>query len=322
MIIVENLFKKFKNFQLKNINLKIEDGEFVSILGKSGSGKSTILNLIATFDRADSGNILIDGENPLKLIKNGEISMVFQEALLLPHLNVYENIAFGLKIKKMKKKEINEKVAKIIKELNLEGKEKNYPNELSGGEKQRVSIGRALIGNPKILLMDEPFSALDFNLREKLQNLIKKIHKKLKITIIFVTHDREEALFLSDKIGILYKGELLEWGKPEEIYNFPKNYYTAILFSVENIFEKENFEKLFKIKRNSGNYIGIRAKNILVKKNGNNEGIIKELNFKMGKYLLEVESKKEKIYIETLENNFNIGEKIYFDILEEKIIEI
>lgn len=322
MIVAQNLFKKFDGFQLKNINFKIEDGEFVSILGQSGSGKSTILNLIATFDKEDSGRVLIDNEPPEKLVKDGKIAMVFQEDLLLPHLNLYENIAFGLKIKKMDKKEIDERVKKIIKELNLEGKEKNYPNELSGGEKQRVSIGRALVGDPKILLMDEPFSALDFNLREKMQNLIKKLHKKLKITIIFVTHDREEALFLSDKIGVLYKGELLEWGTPEEIYNFPKNYYTATLFSVENIFEKENFEKIFKIKKENIKYLGIRSRDIEIKEKSDIFGTIKGVNFKMGKYLLEIEIESYIICVESYENSFKVGDKIYLDILEEKIIEI
>lgn len=322
MIVVENLFKKFEGFQLKNINFKIKEGEFVSILGQSGSGKSTILNLIATFDKEDSGKILIDDVAPEKLVKNGKIGMVFQEDLLLPHLNVYENVAFGLKIKKVDKKEIDKKVKKIIKELDLEGKEKKYPNELSGGEKQRVSIGRALVGEPKILLMDEPFSALDFNLREKMQKLVKKLHEKLRITIVFVTHDREEALYLSDKIGVLYKGELLEWGTPEQIYNSPKNYYTATLFSVENIFEKERFERVFKIKKERANYLGIRSKDIEIKENSDIFGIVKEINFKMGKYILEIEIESYIICVESYENSFKVGDKIYLDILEEKIIEI
>lgn len=321
MIIVENLFKKFDKFHLKDINFNIKEGEFVSILGQSGSGKSTILNLLASFDKCDSGNILIDGDNPEKLVKNGEIGMVFQEDLLLPHLNLYENIALGLKIKKVDKDEIKKRVKRIIEELELVGKEKQYPNELSGGEKQRVSIGRALVGKPKILLMDEPFSALDFNLREKMQNLIKKLHKKLKITIIFVTHDREEALFLSDKIGVLYKGELMEWGKPEDIYNFPKNFYTATLFSVENLFEKEKFEKIFNIKKENIKYLGIRSRDVNIDDSGV-KGIIKEINFKMGKYILEVECESEKIYVETLKNNFNLEDEIYLNINEEKIIEI
>lgn len=322
MIVVENLFKKFEGFQLKNINFKIKEGEFVSILGQSGSGKSTILNLIATFDKEDSGKILIDDVAPEKLVKNGKIGMVFQEDLLLPHLNVYENVAFGLKIKKVDKKEIDKKVKKIIKELDLEGKEKKYPNELSGGEKQRVSIGRALVGEPKILLMDEPFSALDFNLREKMQKLVKKLHEKLRITIVFVTHDREEALYLSDKIGVLYKGELLEWGTPEQIYNSPKNYYTATLFSVENIFEKERFERVFKIKKERANYLGIRSKDIEIKENSDIFGIVKEINFKMGKYILEIEIDSVLIYVESFVNTFKVGQKVYIDILKEKIIEI
>ncbi|MGL5357040.1 MAG: ABC transporter ATP-binding protein, partial [Cetobacterium sp.] len=158
MIEIKKVSKCYSDFSLKNIDMSIKDDEFISVLGQSGSGKSTLLNLIAGLDGNYSGTIIINEKTPQKMIKDGEVSMVFQEDLLLPHLNVYENIAFGLKLKKIDKKEIMERVKSSIIDMGLLGKEKKFPNELSGGERQRVSIARAIVTNPKILLMDEPFS--------------------------------------------------------------------------------------------------------------------------------------------------------------------
>ncbi|MGL5377067.1 MAG: ABC transporter ATP-binding protein, partial [Cetobacterium sp.] len=264
MIEIKKVSKCYSDFSLKNIDMSIKDDEFISVLGQSGSGKSTLLNLIAGLDGNYSGTIIINEKTPQKMIKDGEVSMVFQEDLLLPHLNVYENIAFGLKLKKIDKKEIMERVKSSIIDMGLLGKEKKFPNELSGGERQRVSIARAIVTNPKILLMDEPFSALDFNLRDKMQKLIKKLHKKLKITTIFVTHDREEAFYLSDKIAIMFKGELIEFEKPEQLYYNPKKLYTAELLGVENIFSKQIFEEIFKTEIKKYNFIGLRGKDIKV----------------------------------------------------------
>lgn len=324
MIKIQNISKHFSGFSLKNINCHVKEGEFVSILGQSGSGKSTILNLIAGLDPVYKGEILVANKTPIKAIKNSDISMVFQQDLLLPHLNVYENIAFGLKIKKVPKAEINTRVKEAILEMHLEGKEKHFPNELSGGEKQRVSIGRALVTRPKILLMDEPFSALDFNLREYMQKLIKNLHKKLNITIIFVTHDREEAFYLSDKIGIMYKGELLDYGTPEELYYNSKKMYTAQLLAVENILKKESFEEIFNEKISNGTYVGLRGKNIKLCKESKIEGIIKNIEFKMGEFLLEVQINEEILKIVSSgDERYSIGEKVFieYDINRKIIIE-
>ncbi|MEG0135219.1 MAG: ABC transporter ATP-binding protein [Cetobacterium sp.] len=297
MIEIKGLSKQFTGFSLKNINLQIEKGEFISILGQSGSGKSTILNLIAGLDKEYKGEILIEGQTPSKSIKNGDIAMVFQQDLLLPHLNVWENIAFGLKIKKVPKEEIEKRIKEAIIEMDLVGKEKRYPNELSGGEKQRVSIARAIVTRPKLLLMDEPFSALDFNLRDRMQKMVKKIHKKLKVTIVFVTHDREEAFFLSDRIGVMFRGELLDFGSPEELYYEPKNVYTAKLLAMENIFSKIIFEKIFECKILKGDFIGLRGKDLKISKDSPIKGKVIEVNFGMGEYNITLDIKGEKIVV-------------------------
>lgn len=322
MIKIKGVNKSFTGFSLKNIDMSIEDGEFVGILGQSGSGKSTLLNLIAGLDRDFSGEILINGKNPSKMIKDGEVAMVFQKDLLLPHLNVWENIAFGLKIKKFSKDEIEKRVKEVILEMELEGKEKRFPSELSGGEKQRVSIGRAIVTRPKLLLMDEPFSALDFNLRDRMQKIVKKIHEKLKITIVFVTHDREEAFYLSNKIGVMFKGELLDYGTPKELYNNPKNVYTAKLLAVENIFSKEIFENIFKCRIEHYKFVALRGKSIKVVDNSDLKGIVREIKFKMGGYSVVVSLEDEKVILsEEKEILYKVGDEIFLTYnKEEKIL--
>ncbi|WP_432204963.1 ABC transporter ATP-binding protein [Cetobacterium somerae] len=314
MIEIKRVSKSFSGFSLKNINLFIEKGEFIGILGQSGSGKSTLLNLVAGLDKDFIGEILIDEKKPSKMIKDGEVAMVFQKDLLLPHLNVWENIAFGLKIKKVNKDEIEKRVKEAIKDVDLVGKEKRFPNELSGGEKQRVAIARAIVTRPKILLMDEPFSALDFNLRDRMQKLVKKLHEKLKITIIFVTHDREEAFYLSTKIGVMFKGELLDYGTPESLYYRPKNVYTAKLLAVENIFSKNIFEKIFQCEVKECGFVAIRGKNIKIVDDSKLKGQVHEVNFKMGEYSIEILVQNEKItLVQEKEFTSKIGDVISFD---------
>lgn len=323
MIELKNIRKNYEGFALKDISFKIEDGEFVSILGESGSGKSTLLNLIAGVDEVYSGEIRIDGETPKKIIKDGDISMVFQDDLLLPHLNVWENIAFGLKIKKIGKDEIDKRVKEVLKEMDLIGKEKRYSNELSGGERQRVSIARAIVTKPKLLLMDEPFSALDYNLRNRMQDIVKTLHKKMQITIVFVTHDREEAFFLSDKIGVMHRGILLDYGTSEELYYYPKTFYTAKLLGTENIFKKEEFENIFKCETAEAEFIGIRAKDIKIVDNSPLCGIIKSISFGMGEYLLSLEINGKRV--EVIEEGFfqkKVGDKVYIEQNKENQIVI
>ncbi|WP_426709915.1 ABC transporter ATP-binding protein [Cetobacterium sp. SF1] len=284
MIKIENLNKKYKDFEIKNLNIEIFKGEFVSILGESGSGKSTLLNLISGIDEEYKG----------KIIKDGEISMVFQDSLLLPHLNIFENIAFGLKIKKISKKEIEERVKEVSIFLEIDNLLERYPQELSGGQKQRVAIGRALIMKPDILLLDEPFSALDTNLREKMQELIKNIHRREKITIIFVTHDINEAFYLSEKVAILNKGSLEQYDRPEKIYRNPKNIYVSKFLGIDNIFKRKEFLEIFENIEISENivYIGIPEETLKISKTeGKVKGKIKELVFKKGFYSYKVEIK-------------------------------
>lgn len=313
MIEVKNLSKKYDNFQLKDINFKIKKEEFVGILGKSGSGKSTLLNILSGLDEEYEGIVQIDGKKAIEKIRDGKISMVFQEALLLPHLTVKENIIFPLKLKKLEKDVIERKVESILKELDLEEKGDNYPNELSGGERQRVSIGRALVTEPELLFMDEPFSALDYNLRCKMQELVKKIHRDFKINIIFITHDREEAFFLSDRIIIINNGEIVEIGVPEKLYSYPTRLYSAHLLGVENILSRDQFKIIFKKDIDVEN-IGIRGENIVLDSEGI-EAKISDIEFRLGIYSYSLEVKNIKIILKTekkLEQNIGEGVKINY----------
>ncbi|MHA4990586.1 ABC transporter ATP-binding protein [Cetobacterium somerae] len=311
MIEIKGVSKSFSGFSLKNIDISIEDGEFIGILGQSGSGKSTLLNLVAGLDKDFSGEILINGKSPSRMIKDGEVAMVFQKDLLLPHLSVWENIAFGLKIKKVPKDEIEKRVKEAIAEMDLVGKEKRFPNELSGGEKQRVSIARAIVTRPKLLLMDEPFSALDFNLRDRMQKMVKKLHEKLKVTIIFVTHDREEAFYLSNKIGVMFRGELLDYGTPKDLYDNPKNAYTAKLLAVENIFSKDIFEKLFQCEVQPCKFVALRGKSIKVVEDSNLKGQVDEVNFKMGGYSVVISLGNERVtLVEEKEFLYKVGDRV------------
>lgn len=213
---------------LNNINLHIKKNEFVTLLGPSGCGKTTTLRLIGGFENPTSGEILFEG----KSIKNlppykRKVNTVFQKYALFSHLNVFENIAFGLRIKKINNKIINEKVIKMLELVNLSGFEKRSIDSLSGGQQQRVAIARALVNEPDVLLLDEPLGALDLQLRKEMQIELKKIQKKLGITFIFVTHDQEEALTMSDTIVVLKDGNIQQIGKPEDIYNEPQNAFVA-----------------------------------------------------------------------------------------------
>lgn len=326
MIKVDIKNKKFDKFQLKNISFTVERGKILTILGKSGSGKSTILNMIAGLEKDYIGEIKINNFTPENSLKNREIGMIFQEDLLLPHLTLFENIYFGIKFYEKDKKIATQKVEEMIKKLNLEGKEKKFPNELSGGERQRCSIGRALVGSPKVLLMDEPFSALDYNLKEDMHKLLKQLQKKFNFTVVFITHDREEAFYLSDDIIILHNGEIVEMGKPEKLYYYPKKEYTARLFGMENIFKKFDFERVFELEKN-GDYFGIRGENIVLDEFCNYpnvkifSGEIKNISFKFGKYILDINKNGDiiKVVTDTLEN-IESGKIIKFAINLDKIV--
>jgi ABC-type sugar transport system ATPase subunit len=229
MVEIRKLKKSYKNFCLDKIEFFINKGEFFTILGESGCGKSTLLRIIAGVEDFDEGEILIDGKSVQETLKEGKIAMVFQDSLLLPHLTVKGNILFGLKMRNISKAELEMRYQEVVKELEIEKLGQKYVFELSGGQKQRVSIGRALIMKPKLLLMDEPFSALDTNLRYRLQELLKKIQKKYNTTIIFVTHDKEEAFFLSNRIAVMKSGEIIELSEVEKLKKTKNDYISYFL---------------------------------------------------------------------------------------------
>ncbi len=232
-VTITGVTKSFGDVQvLQEFNQKFEDGEFITLLGPSGCGKTTMLRLIAGFEKPTSGEIYI-GDRPVSGKDNfvspekREIGMVFQSYAVWPHMNVYDNIAYPLKIKKTDKKEIEERVSQALKTVHLEQYKDRFPSELSGGQQQRVALGRALVAHPEILLLDEPLSNLDAKLREEMRYEIKEITKKLKITVIYVTHDQIEAMTMSDRIVLINKGEIQQVGTPQEIYSHPANVFVA-----------------------------------------------------------------------------------------------
>lgn len=221
---------------LDGLDLEIRDKEFITLLGPSGCGKTTTLRLIAGFLEPDSGDILFEGKkiNGVPAYKR-QVNTIFQRYALFPHLNVYENIAFGLRIKKLPEKDIKEKVAEMLRLVNLTGLERRHVDTLSGGQQQRVAIARAIANHPKVLLLDEPLAALDLKLRKDMQKELKKIQQQLGITFVFVTHDQEEALTMSDRVIVMDGGKIQQVGTPKDIYNEPQNAFVADFIGESNI---------------------------------------------------------------------------------------
>lgn len=232
-VTITGVTKSFGNVTvLQEFNQKFEDGEFITLLGPSGCGKTTMLRLIAGFEKPSSGEIyigdkLVSSEKEFLPPEKRGIGMVFQSYAVWPHMNVFDNIAYPLKIQKISKNEIEERVNQVLKIVHLEQYKDRFPSELSGGQQQRVALGRALVAQPEILLLDEPLSNLDAKLREEMRYEIKEITKKLKITVIYVTHDQIEAMTMSDRIVLINKGEVQQVAPPQEIYSKPKNMFVA-----------------------------------------------------------------------------------------------
>lgn len=225
---------------IQDFSLTIKKGEFVTLLGPSGCGKTTILRMIGGFELPTEGQILLHGEDISRLPPGRRpINTVFQKYALFPYLNVFDNIAFGLKLKKFPNDTIRHKVKKVLEVVDLEGFEKRKIATLSGGQQQRVAIARAVINEPEILLLDEPLGALDYKMRKEMQYELKEMHKELGITFLFVTHDQEEALAMSDKIVVMSDGRIQQAGKPEEIYKVPQNAFVADFIGESNIFDGE-----------------------------------------------------------------------------------
>ena len=225
---VSKVFEDNGTVVLKDINFELEEGKFYTLLGASGSGKSTILNIIAGLLDATTGDVYLDGQriNDIPISKR-DVHTVFQNYALFPHMNVFENVAFPLKLKKVDKKEIERRVEEALKMVRLAGFEKRPIQKLSGGQRQRVANARAIINEPRVVLLDEPLSALDLKLRTEMQYELRELQQRLGITFVFVTHDQEEALTMSDTIVVMNKGVIQQMGSPEDIYNEPANAFVA-----------------------------------------------------------------------------------------------
>lgn len=302
-----NIVKEFDGqVVLKGINLDIYENEFVTLLGPSGCGKTTLLRILGGFLDVNEGKITFDGDDITKVPPyKRELNTVFQKYALFPHMNVAENIAFGLKIKKVSKDVIEQKVMKMLKLIGLEGFENKDVTRLSGGQQQRIAIARALINEPKVLLLDEPLGALDLKLRKEMQYELKRIQQEVGITFIFVTHDQEEALTMSDKVVVMNKGEIYQVGSPEEIYNEPENRYVANFIGESNIvsgvmvedylvkFDDKEFKCVdFGFKNNEPVDVVIRPEDIdIVDKNqGVLSGTVEDVFFKGVYYDVTVET--------------------------------
>lgn len=237
IISFENVNKFYEDTHvLKNINFEIEKGKFYTLLGPSGCGKTTILRIIAGFTDVSNGKVTLNGEDVTKLPPNKrKVNTVFQDYALFPHMNVFENIAFGLRLKKTPENIIKEKVADALKMVQLSGYENREISQMSGGQQQRVAIARALVNEPEVLLLDEPLSALDLKLRTDMQYELRELQQRLGITFIFVTHDQEEALAMSDEIFVMSKGEIVQSGTPVDIYDEPINRFVADFIGESNI---------------------------------------------------------------------------------------
>ena len=284
---IENLRKIFEeNRGIEKIDFSIEKGELISLLGPSGCGKTTLLNIIGGFLKPDNGKIYLEDRDITDIPpEKRDISTVFQSYALFPHMNVLENIKYGLKYKKLTKKEQNELALEYLKIVGLDGYEKKSIQELSGGQQQRVALARALVLYPKILLLDEPFSNLDAKLKISMREELKELQKNLKISMIFVTHDQEEALSISDKVVVMNNGRIEQIGTPEEIYYSPINEYVANFIGKSNFILKDGAKKL------------IRPENIKIEKNqkGSWEVINKEF---MGAYtILKIRNGREDLYV-------------------------
>lgn len=239
MVQLVNVTKRFGDSPaVDNISLDVRQGEFLTLLGPSGCGKTTTLRMIAGFEHPTSGDILLNGESVLgrpPFARN--VNTVFQSYALFPHMTVYDNVAFGLRMKKIPGKQIRQRVLEMLRLVQLEGFEERMPDQLSGGQKQRVAIARALVNNPQVLLLDEPLGALDLKLRKQMQMELKHLQQQLGITFIYVTHDQEEALTMSDRIAVMNRGIIEQVGTPREIYEQPVSVFVAAFIGDSNILE-------------------------------------------------------------------------------------
>lgn len=265
---VMGLAKRFgASVVFEDLSFEIDDGEFITLLGPSGCGKSTLLRCLAGLERPDAGNIYVNGEDitHTKPQKRG-IGMVFQSYALFPNMTVAENIAFGLKMQGLPKTEILHRAAQAIRTVELTGNEKKYPNQLSGGQRQRVALARALVMKPRILLLDEPLSALDARIRRNLRDEIRSIQREMHLTTIFVTHDQEEAMTMSDRIFLMNKGKFVQIGTPEEVYLSPADEFAARFIGSYNLLTREQASRIVDVK--DATLYAVRPESVYVREEG------------------------------------------------------
>ncbi|GAA5420863.1 ABC transporter ATP-binding protein [Sulfurisphaera tokodaii] len=307
MITLKNVTKLFGNFKaLDNVSLEIEKGEFFIILGRSGSGKTTLLRLIAGLEKVTSGRIIIDNEDVTDLPPSKrDVGMVFQNYALYPNKTVHENMAIALENIKISKSEKENRIVEISKELDIYNLLDKYPGQLSGGQQQRVAIAKALVRRPKVMLMDEPLSNLDVQLRYSARKLIKKIQREFNITTLYVTHDSNEALAIADRICVIDKGKVLQVGKPEEIYSSPSNITVASLLTSMSFI------------RVDGKTIGVRPEDVILGE-GQYEGTVTNSEFWGSYYLIYIDYNGNEIRAMS-KNRIKEGSKIKFELTNYKV---
>ena len=338
----ENITKKFnETVAVDNVSCIFEAGTLTTLLGPSGCGKTTSLRIIAGLERATSGKILVDNEDVTILpATDRDVSMVFQSYALFPHMSVIENVSYGLKMINVNKEEYTEKALETLKLVNLDGYENRMPSELSGGQQQRVAVARAIVLKPKVLLFDEPLSNLDAKLRRQVREDIREIQQKLGVTTIYVTHDQEEALAISDKVIVMNKAVIAQQGSPKDLYNFPKNKFVAnfigdandvsaeIINKQSDTYELKLAEMSVKIKSNqdlNGKVtLALRPEKIKIKRNNDNNCIhatIKNASFVGSSYQYILNSKIGNLYVVSGDTNdvFKVGEEVFSSINEKDI---
>ncbi|MDB2652877.1 ABC transporter ATP-binding protein [Candidatus Pelagibacter bacterium] len=338
----ENITKKFnETVAVDNVSCNFEAGTLTTLLGPSGCGKTTSLRIIAGLERATSGKILVDNEDVTLLpATDRDVSMVFQSYALFPHMSVIENVSYGLKMINVNKEEYIEKALETLKLVNLEGYENRMPSELSGGQQQRVAVARAIVLKPKVLLFDEPLSNLDAKLRRQVREDIREIQQKLGVTTIYVTHDQEEALAISDKVIVMNKAVIAQEGSPKDLYNFPKNKFVAnfigdandvtaeIINKQSNTYDLKLAEMNVKIEINKDLNdkvsLALRPEKIKINRTNNENCIhasIKSASFVGSSYQYILSSKIGELYVVSGDTTdiFKVGEEVFLSIDEKDI---
>lgn len=312
---VERLSKSYKNKNVfEDINFEVNEGELISLIGPSGVGKTTLLKIISGLEEADEGKVVFGK----RIMLQNPVILVFQDYILFPNMTVFDNIAFGLRTRKTKKNIIKNKVNEILKFVQLEDKSENYPAQLSAGQKQRAAIARAMVINPSVLLLDEPFANLDKNLKAETAEFIKKTQKEFKITTICVTHDLQEAFMISDKIGVMLNGELCQFDNVHEVYHNPKSYEIAEFLGHVNIIPKEYYHK-FNIDKNlfkNKEYIYARAESFEILKDKNGIGLVTDVCF-AGHYIqfkVKVDDLEFNIY--RIHDDLKAGDRVNLKLLK------